>query len=345
MSKRIVPNELDEKKKGSMIGRLIVSAVLIGTALPCIILGSWFWFAFVTVFLLIATHELIHVTKKKYSPFVYVVVYAAVLAFVYWFLIKGNVQEYRDLKMTGNEGQWKFSLENYYHSLSISVYAIGTLFGALCFLAIIDKSFDWTDVMYLFTMSIIVGLGFQAFLFIRYFPFAAYASGDPNFDPDWTFKLWGSLVFPIFVVLGTYLNDAGAYFVGVFFGKHKMNPRISPNKTWEGFWGGKFIGGALTLTFALICDACGFPLLPTMVVFGTNSAWWWVVLLSFGMPFIADLGDFTFSLIKRFYQIKDYGFILGPMGGVLDRADSLSFVCIFAAVIAVFVSQGWNIFI
>ena len=345
MNNTIVPNELDEKKKTSMRGRLVVSGVLIAFALPCIIFGSWAWFAFVTLFLLIAIHEMIKVPKKKYSPFVYIVVYLAVLSFVFWFLIKGNVQAYLEMRYQGIQDQWRFSLENYYRTLSVSVYAIGTLFGLLCLLAIVDKTFDWSDVMYLFTMSIIIGLGFQSFLFIRFFPFAAETTLNPAFEPTWNFKLWGSLVFPIFVVLGTYLNDAGAYFVGVFFGKHKMNPRISPNKTWEGFWGGKIIGGALTLTFALICDACGYPILPLMRVFGEGSAWWWPVLLSFSMPFIADLGDFTFSLIKRYYQIKDYGSILGPMGGVLDRADSLSFVCIFASIIAVFVSQGWNFFL
>jgi phosphatidate cytidylyltransferase len=130
----------------------------------------------------------------------------------------------------------------------------------------------------------------------------------------------------------------------MLFGKHHMNERISPNKTWEGFFGGWIIGGLLSLTFVMICDACGFPMLPSMRIFGENTAWWWPTILAFSLPLIGDIGDFTFSLIKRHYGIKDYGKGLGAMGGILDRADSLLFCCIYASVFIVFVNAGWNFF-
>ena len=345
---KIETNELDDKKKASLRNRLIVAGVLIALALPAIILGGWFWFAFISFFLILAIIEIIRTPQKKYSALIYAFTFVIVMSFVYWFLVKYNVQRYRDLLLEGREEAWSFSLENWYSALTISVYGIALSFGFYCLFAIIHKDFNWNDVIYFFTMTIVIGVGFQSFLFIRYFPFAAQANlaeaNGVEFQPDNTFRYWGSLILPIFIILATYLNDSGAYFVGMLFGKHHMNERISPNKTWEGFFGGWIIGGLLSLTFVMICDACGFPMLPSMRIFGENTAWWWPTILAFSLPLIGDIGDFTFSLIKRHYGIKDYGKGLGAMGGILDRADSLLFCCIYASVFIVFVNAGWNFF-
>ena len=345
---RIETNEIDDKKKASLKNRLIVSGILIALALPALVFGSWFWFALITFFLIIATIEIIRAPKKKYSVLIYAFTFVMVLSFVYWFLVKYNVQRYRDLLLEGRSEAWTFSLENWYSALYISVYGIALAFGFYCFFAIIHKDFNWYDVIYFFTMSIVIGVGFQSLLFIRYFPFAAMAniaeSQGLDFAPDNVFRWWGSWVLILFIILSCYLNDTFAYFTGMLFGKHHMNERISPNKTWEGFFGGWFFGGALSLAFAMIVDACGFPLLPSMRIFGENSAWWWPTILAFSLPLIGDVGDFTFSLIKRHYGIKDYGKGLGAMGGVLDRADSLLFCSIYASVFVVFVNAGWNFF-
>ena len=65
-------NPLDEKKKKSMGNRIIVAAILIAIALPCIILGSWYWFAFVAVFLGIAAYEVLKAPQKKYKWYIWV---------------------------------------------------------------------------------------------------------------------------------------------------------------------------------------------------------------------------------------------------------------------------------
>lgn len=115
----------------------------------------------------------------------------------------------------------------------------------------------------------------------------------------------------IYVALATYLCDTGAYFFGVFFGKHKFIPRISPNKTWEGAIGGYATGAILSFIFAyFFCKQ-----LPTN----------FIVVCSLILPAIAEVGDLAFSSIKRRFKIKDFGTFLPGHGGVLDRIDSLLF--------------------
>ena len=117
-------------------------------------------------------------------------------------------------------------------------------------------------------------------------------------------------------VISAFLTDAGAYFVGVFFGKHKGITRVSPNKSLEGYAGGILFGrhvhAALRSHFASVRrDRSEFPAL--MVVYGlVGSA-------------ITELGDLSFSLIKRQYGIKDYGNVIPGHGGMLDRFDSMTF--------------------
>lgn len=115
---------------------------------------------------------------------------------------------------------------------------------------------------------------------------------------------WWTLAFIVTVVS----IDVGAYFSGVMFGKHKMAPRISPKKTWEGFAGSAvaaIIAGTLLSLFML-----GMP--------------WWFGLV-FGATFVvtATLGDLTESLIKRDLGIKDISTWLPGHGGFLDRLDSI----------------------
>ena len=112
-----------------------------------------------------------------------------------------------------------------------------------------------------------------------------------------------------------FASDAGAYFAGITLGKHKLTPRISPNKTLEGSIGG-FLGSILiTLLYGLVLRAfhmnVHFPVLGVCGFLGSLAA---------------QLGDLSFSAIKREYRIKDYGKLLPGHGGMLDRLDSLLWV-------------------
>jgi phosphatidate cytidylyltransferase len=96
---------------------------------------------------------------------------------------------------------------------------------------------------------------------------------------------------------------------GVKIGRHKLSPRISPKKTWEGVAGG-LVGGALA---ALIVDA----------VFDLEIASAMAIVLGVVMAITATLGDLGESAFKRHAGVKDSGFLVPGHGGVLDRLDSL----------------------
>jgi phosphatidate cytidylyltransferase len=129
-------------------------------------------------------------------------------------------------------------------------------------------------------------------------------------------------ILPLSIFIFTWINDTGAYCSGMLLGKHRLFPRISPKKSWEGS-----IGGGLFALLASVVMAHAFPFLPlgvwmglalTVVVFGT-----W--------------GDLCESLLKRTLGIKDSGNILPGHGGWLDRFDS-SMLAIPAAVVYLYFS-------
>ncbi len=337
-------NVLDEKKKASLASRVIVAAAILLTCVPCLVLGGWVWFALMFVACIIAILEIIKAPRKKYKWFVYAFIYMMVLSYAFWFLIKWNMASYEGAKMAGVESSWRFGLEEHFETIFISIYGLALELGVLFLFAVADEKFTFDDVTYLFTMSVLVGLGIQAMLFARYLPVRTWKMVEGVDTSSPVFKYWGSLVLAFFAILTCVMNDTWAYFVGMLFGKKKMNPRVSPNKTWAGFFGGWILAGITGMGFAMIVDACGFPLLPTMRIFGENTGWWWVAFLAFTIPLIGDLGDMTFSLIKRHYNVKDFGTIFGAHGGMLDRLDSLIFTAIYVSIIAVFVTGGWNFF-
>ncbi len=102
--------------------------------------------------------------------------------------------------------------------------------------------------------------------------------------------------------------DVGAYFVGRAFGAHKMAPRVSPGKTWEGAAGGLSVVAILAWAGAHRFDV---PV-PSAVAFGC------------GVGMISMVGDLTESMFKRAAGLKDSGVLLPGHGGVLDRIDSIT---------------------
>lgn len=107
----------------------------------------------------------------------------------------------------------------------------------------------------------------------------------------------------------TYGSDTGAYFFGRFLGKHKMIERISPKKTWEGFFGGWLTGILLSFVVSM--------LYLNSLNFTVN------LLICLLAPVFAELGDLCFSSYKREHGLKDFSNLLPGHGGVLDRIDSL----------------------
>jgi phosphatidate cytidylyltransferase len=175
-------------------------------------------------------------------------------------------------------------------------------------------------------MAIILSLSFQAFLFLRFYP---------EFIFNESRSLIANSFLLLYAAMGTFFTDIGAYLIGTFFGKHKMNIRVSKNKTWEGFAGGVGVSFLGSFTFGMVLAFMGTPLLP----FLTLNQWYWILLMSMAMPLIATLGDFTFSIIKREFGIKNFSNILGEHGGILDRVDSFSMVVLVVALIISLISN------
>jgi len=121
--------------------------------------------------------------------------------------------------------------------------------------------------------------------------------------------------FVLLPVISAFLTDAGAYFTGLAFGKKKAFPLVSPKKTVEGCIGGLVVGTAALLIYGVILVFTTFH----YVVF-------WALLL-YGVigAVITQLGDLSFSLIKREFDVKDYGRLIPGHGGMLDRFDSMIF--------------------
>ena len=360
MSKKIGNIEINTPPEGyktSLKSRLIVAGVLLVTAVPTFILGGWFYFFAIMAFLLVAIAEVIKAPRKKYNWFVYIATYAIILSFVYWMFFKGNMDSYLDYLENPAlfPDGFAISLDQHYKSFEVSVIGIAASLLVYCVVGILDKNFGLDDIAYFFFMSLLVGLGFQSFYFIRYFPIkaaadplAAYAGvtwGGQAYGPELInnnfFKYFGSFELLLFVFIAPMFSDIAAYFGGVYFGKHKLNERISPKKTWEGFYWGIIVGFVASAAFGLILAATGHPILP----FLTIDKWYYIVLIALVEPILGTVGDLSFSLIKRYYDIKDYGNILRGHGGILDRADSVIFASIGAVIILVLMKNGWNFLI
>ena len=117
------------------------------------------------------------------------------------------------------------------------------------------------------------------------------------------------LVFLLFLMI--WAADVGAYFSGRFLGRHKLAPRISPNKTWEGVYGGAAL--AMAAAFLLQSLIAGLAQTPPVALVGVAAV---TTLASVG-------GDLFISLHKRSVGLKDTGRLFPGHGGVLDRYDSL----------------------
>lgn len=114
----------------------------------------------------------------------------------------------------------------------------------------------------------------------------------------------------IYIIIATFATDTFAYLGGSLFGKRKLIERISPNKTVEGAITGYVASLILSLTFAYF-----------FVDLNMNI----IIASSLLIPIISQMGDLTFSMVKRHYNIKDFGYIFPGHGGVLDRIDSIIF--------------------
>jgi phosphatidate cytidylyltransferase len=190
---------------------------------------------------------------------------------------------------------------------------------------VLFRDFNGIDVGKALTIINYVGLGAAAIVILR--------------------LLGIRFIFYLFII--TMLTDIFAYLFGSKFGKHKMIPYISPNKSWEGAIAGTvvatIIGSAYALFYGKVFiagtslgdffNAEGYiTLLENFSAVGDQPIWVQaliIVPMTLLGSIFAQIGDLVASRLKRTYGIKDFGNILPGHGGVLDRFDSTLFVAIF----------------
>ena len=119
-------------------------------------------------------------------------------------------------------------------------------------------------------------------------------------------QLNDGFMFILMMVLSVFLTDTGCYYIGRHFGKHKLSPVISPNKTVEGAIGGAVFGITVAVIFGVALDI----------------PWYLAFFAGLLCTIFAQIGDLCESMLKRDAGVKDSGDILPGHGGFLDRCDS-----------------------
>ncbi len=148
---------------------------------------------------------------------------------------------------------------------------------------------------------------------------------------------WYALIFTFFAV---WAGDIVAMYTGKLIGKHKMSPRISPNKTWEGAIGsviGSVIACLLLARAVPFIDAFRGPDSEVTFPSHVHATLTFVIVAAILLNIAAQLGDLVESLIKRGANVKDSGSMLPGHGGILDRIDALLFAAPVALILFEFV--------
>lgn len=182
-------------------------------------------------------------------------------------------------------------------------YVIVTMF--VCFIPLVlyhnSKVYNIVDVFYLLSSILFISFVFNLFVFVRNI----------------------SLELVFYLLLITTMTDTFAYLIGRKFGKHKLIPSVSPNKTVEGFVGGLVFGTLIASLFYVI--AIG------------NINGCVLILMTMLLSVAGQFGDLFFSSIKRYFNVKDFSNIMPGHGGILDRLDSIIFVLLFYTLILLFI--------
>jgi phosphatidate cytidylyltransferase len=202
----------------------------------------------------------------------------------------------------------------------LAAVAIGVPLSAAVFFSNTDGIATWTTTS---ASSLYLGLPALAAISLRKsesFPAHDWVGEIAGVMPDVSSRTGGGLAWFLLALLVTWLSDTCAYLVGKTWGRHKLIPRVSPNKTIEGAAGGL----AAAAVVAIICDwAFGM---------GVGPGWAGAVGLVLGA--IGMLGDLSESMLKRQRGIKDSGNLIPGHGGMLDRIDALIFVTVSTWLIA-----------
>jgi len=289
-----------EKKKSSVGQRWLTAGVAIPVVLTFVWFGGWVAFAAVLLVVILGTLELHNMLLNAgYHPLIWISFGLSVL-----FLIAAMFPQQRELILETSLG-------------AALLVSFPWLF--------IRKKLDGAMVDWALTLAISIYLGWPMSFFLllrgpassRIDIFHILTNPSRLYLPS---GVWWLLM----LLLGVWGFDAAAFFAGRYFGRHKLAPRISPAKTWEGVLGG-FI---LSIAAGLI-----------LTVYQLGVPWYLAIVLGILLGIAAVYGDLAESLIKRQTRVKDSGQFMPGHGGMLDRIDSLLFAVIIVYVFAQFVGK------
>lgn len=274
------PEKADRQWFRSVGLRVLTALVGIPVVVAVLWLGGWWAFALATLVAVLAIYELhTMMLHEGYHPVILVSLALSLL-----FLVAAMLPQQRLLLL----------------EIGISLTLLVS-FPVLFF----RKKLEGAMVDWSLTMAIPIYLGWPiSFLLVL----RGYQMGlSPGLW--WLFTLFG----------GIWGFDAGAFFAGHFFGRHKLAPRISPGKTWEGVFGGLIFSVLAALVFTML--PLGVP-------------WYLAVVLGLLLGVAGTLGDLAESLIKRQTHVKDSGQLFPGHGGILDRIDSILFAALVVYIFA-----------
>lgn len=329
MSKLIKTNEVSQEAKITLKKRTLIALIMLIVLIPCLVIGGWAYLILVVLAIGASTYEIAKAPSRKLSWFVWAVTFVIMYSLIFWLVFKTNIKD-----------NWEhFDINTCFTEINLSPIALSVMIILYLFVVIIkSKEFRLVDACYLIAMTLLLSLGFQAILAVRYLPFERF-NQIGGFDITRSdFKYGQSMFLVLYLLIAIFFNDIGAYLIGMLFGKHKMAPHVSPKKTWEGFAGGVTFSFLSSIAFGLSVAHCGLPMLPIFTI----DKWYWVILISAILPLVAVLGDLSFSAIKRQFGKKDYSKVLGPHGGVLDRIDSTLFGALALVILIIFITNGWS---
>ncbi len=342
---KIKTNSLSESTKKSLVTRIITGIFLVLISVPCMVLGGWWFFFFGVVVTILSAFEIVKASNVRglLRILIYFVTIVFTTGIIYYTMFQTNINAI----VTSSEKVFenpKFLPESF-HDIRLSIMLITFMLSVYFLISFAVESFSIAYVFYFSTMILVIAIGVQSLLFLRYSPFYYFekylvSNGENEYVvfntlyKSTSFKYGQSMFLIIYVILGVIFNDMGAYFIGLLFGKHKMNERISPKKTWEGFIGGVVFSIVVSSTFAIIVAAKGKPILPIFDL----AHLYYPIIISILIPLISDVGDFVFSAVKRTFGVKDFSNLLPGHGGVLDRIDSLIFASALVSCLIIFIN-------
>ncbi len=296
-----------------MKDRIITGLVLAAILIPIVSIEIFLelFQVVMSIFVIIASHEMIRMYESKKKFQLWPKVGIALLALATFFSVGGVLGNGHHNPLEANG------------ALSITIPLITLVL--LSFL-VLFKDFNGEDAGKALTIVNYIGLGAASIVILRFL----------------------GVRFIVYLFLITSATDIFAYLFGVKYGKHKMVPHISPKKSWEGAIAGTVFATIIASSFALFYGYVFYPgtwlgdllnstgeltLLDNFSSLGESNPLWVQALIIVPVTFLgsifAQIGDLVASRMKRTYNIKDFGTILPGHGGLLDRFDSVLFVAMF----------------